>query len=367
MQPKRRERCMGQGERLEAEGDVSALEKGDTSACVDRRARTCCRLRPESTNSPSMEIIRGLHNIRPRHAGCVATIGTFDGVHHGHQMLLAHLTAKSQELDSPSLLVTFEPQPREYFEHTPVPARLTRFREKIHLLQGTGIDRVLCIPFNERTRLIPAREVIERFLVGLLGVRYVVVGDDFHFGKDREGNYATLKQAGDEFGFGVSHVGTLTFDHERVSSTRIREVLGAGEFELAEKLLGRPYFIMGRVVYGQQLGQTIGVPTANIRLQRYKAALNGVFAVTVDGLGPTRLGAANIGVRPTVGGKEPLLEVHVLDFDEVVYGRLLTVTLRRKIREERWFPSMEALRVEIERDIEKTRAFFAEPTPASGG
>lgn len=313
-----------------------------------------------------MEIIRGLHNIQSRHAGCVATIGTFDGVHHGHQMLLAHLVAKSQELGEPSVLVTFEPQPREYFQRTPVPARLTRFREKIHILKDTGVDRVLCIPFNERTRLIPAAEVIERFLVDMLGVRYVVVGDDFHFGRDREGNYDMLKEAGDRFGFGVSHMGTLTFDHERVSSTRIREALAEADFPLAEKLLGRPYSMMGRVVYGRRIGREIGVPTVNIRLQRYKTPLEGVFAVTVDGLGATRQGAANIGVRPTVGGKEPLLEVHILDFDEDVYGRLLTVTLLRKIREERWFPSLDALRVEIEHDIEKTRAFFAADTAAAG-
>ena len=311
-----------------------------------------------------MEIIRGLHNIRPRHAGCVATIGTFDGIHHGHQMLLAHLVAKSEELAAPSLLVTFEPQPREYFvsrgdQRTPAPARLTRFREKIHLLRHTGIDRVLCIPFNERTRLIPAAEVVERFLVQLLGVRYLVVGDDFQFGKDREGDYAMLKDAGDRFGFGVSHMGTLTFDHERVSSTRIRDALRDGDFALAEKLLGRPYFMMGRVVYGRRIGRTIGVPTANIRLQRYRAALEGVFAATVDGLGEPRLGAASIGIRPTVAGKEPLLEVHVLDFDADLYGRLLTVTLQWKIREERWFPSLQAMKTEIDQDIEKTRAFFA--------
>ena len=306
-----------------------------------------------------MEIIRGMHNIRPRHVGCVATIGTFDGIHHGHQVLLAHLKAKSGELGAPSLLVTFEPQPREYFQRAPVPARLTRFREKVHLLRAAGIDRVLCIPFNERTRLIPATVVVEEFLVRMLGVRYVVAGDDFQFGKDREGDYALLKEAGDRFGFGVSHIGTLTFDHSRVSSTRIREALQDGNFALAEKLLGRPYSMMGRVVYGKQIGRSIGVPTANIRLQRYKAALNGVFAATVDGLGPTRLGAASIGVRPTVDGREPLLEVHVLDFDEECYGRLLTVTMRRRIRSERWFPSLQAMKAEIERDIEETRAYFA--------
>ncbi len=311
-----------------------------------------------------MEIIRGLHNIRPRHAGCVATIGNFDGIHHGHQMLLSHLRAKSEELAAPSLLVTFEPQPREYFQRTPVPGRLTRFREKVHILRDTGIDRVLCIPFNERTRLISADEVIERFLVGMLGVKYVVVGDDFQFGKDREGNYAMLKEAGDRFGFGVSHIGTLTFDHQRVSSTRIREALKAGDVTLAEKLLGRRYFIMGRVVYGRQIGRDIGVPTANIRLQRYRAALEGVFAVSVDGLGATRRGAANIGVRPTVGGKEPLLEVHIFDFDEDIYGQLLTVTIEWKIRDERWFPSLAAMKAEIDRDIEKICAYFAAGAPA---
>ena len=315
-----------------------------------------------------MEVIRGLQNIRPRHAGCVATIGNFDGIHHGHQVLLAHLKAKSEELDAPSLLITFEPQPREFFTRgtdskRPAPARLTRFREKVHILRGIGIDRVLCIPFNERTRTISAAEVVEQFLVGMLGVRYLVVGDDFQFGKDREGDYGMLKAAGDRFGFGVSHLGTLRFDHERVSSTRIREVLAAGDLAQAEKLLGRAYFMMGRVVYGRQIGRTIGVPTANIRLQRYRSALEGVFAATVDGLGPRRIGAANIGVRPTVDGKEPLLEVHLLDFDESIYGALLTVTLHWKIREERRFPSLEAMRVEIERDIEKTRAFFQDGGP----
>ena len=323
-----------------------------------------------------MEIIRGLHNIRPRHRGCVATIGTFDGVHHGHQMLLAHLKAKSEELGEPGLLVTFEPQPREYFYAPtgtrsdadgiatgpggrPPPARLTRFREKVDALRATGIDRVLCIPFNERTRLIPAREVVERFLVEMLGVKYLVVGDDFRFGQNREGDYALLKALGDELGFGVSHMGTLTFDNERVSSTRIRAALGEGDFALAEKLLGRPYCMMGRVVYGHQLGRTIGVPTANIRLQRYRAALDGIFAVTVDGLGETLAGAASLGVRPTVHeGAEPLLEVHILDFDQSIYGRLLTVTFHKRIREERKYPSLETMKAQIERDIADTRDWF---------
>ena len=307
-----------------------------------------------------MEIIRGLHNIRPRHSGCVLTIGTFDGLHHGHQMVLAHLNAKSDELNVPSLLITFEPQPREYFRGEIVPARLTRFREKITILETTGVDSVLCLPFNERTRIIEAEEVIERFFVGLLGVRYVVVGDDFRFGKGAKGDYIMLQEAGEQFGFGVSHMGTLKFDHDRVSSSRIREALSDGDFALAERLLGRPYSIMGRVVYGRQLGRTLGTPTANIKLQRYRAALDGVYAVEVTGLDRTYEGIANIGVRPTVDGKEPLLEVHLYDFDDDIYGSLLTVTFLKRIREERAFDGLDALKAQIDRDITLSRAWFDE-------
>ena len=306
-----------------------------------------------------MEIIRGLHNITARHKGCVLSIGTFDGLHHGHQMLLSHLKAKSEELNYPIILVTFEPQPREYFQGAVVPARLTRFREKVTILRGLALDRLLCIPFNERTRIIPAKDVIEGLLVNTLDVQYLVVGDDFQFGEGARGNYEMLKEAGDRFGFGVSHMGTLKFEHGRISSSRIRDALSLGNFDLTEKLLGRPYFIMGRVVYGRQLGRQLGVPTANIRLQRYRAALEGVFAVTVMGLDQQYEGIANIGVRPTVDGKEPLLEVHIFDFDEEIYGRLLTVTFLNKVRDERTFDGLDSLKNQIEQDISETREWFA--------
>lgn len=306
-----------------------------------------------------MEIVRGMHNLRPRHRGCVVTIGNFDGVHHGHQVLLSHVVAKGKELGVPSAVVTFEPMPREFFRGTTRPVRLTRFREKIMLLCQSGVDRVICLPFNEELVNVTAQTVIDGFLVNSLEIRYIVVGDDFRFGRGAEGDYAMLQDAGRQHGFEVSHLGTLLFGHDRVSSSRVREALGAADFELAEKLLGHPYFIMGRVVYGRQLGRELGSPTANIRLQRYRAALNGVYAVEVEGAGPERrLGIANIGVRPTVHGSEPLLEVHIFDFDEDIYGELLTVTFRHKIREEHRFESLDALKTQIALDIIAAKEWF---------
>lgn len=306
-----------------------------------------------------MEIIRGLHNVKPRHRGCVLTIGNFDGVHHGHQVLLAHLIAKSEELGVPSMLMTLEPAPREFFAGETVPARLTRFREKVTLLEPTGLDRILCLPFNERIASIPAEWIVEELLHKQLGIRYIVVGDDFRFGKGAAGDYRMLQAAGERSGFEVSHIGTLTFDHERVSSTRIRECLAEGDFTLAEKLLGHPYFIMGRVVYGRQLGRKLGIPTANIQLQRYRAALEGVFAVNVRGLEKEYRGVANVGVRPTVDGREPLLEVHIFDFDRDIYGSLLTVEFRHKIRDEIAFDGLDALKTQIQEDQRTARAWFA--------
>ena len=306
-----------------------------------------------------MELIRGMHGIAPRHRGNVVTIGNFDGVHHGHQELLAHLVAKAVELGRPSLLMTFEPQPREFFRGTAVPARLTRFREKMALLRPTGIDRLLCVPFNETMASMPASHMARDLLRDILGAEHVIVGDDFRFGSGRVGDYAMLKAAGDRYGYGVSHMGTLAVGHGRVSSTRIRAALAAGDFATAEKLLGHKYFMMGHVVYGRQIGRTIGVPTANIRLQRYRSALNGVFCVSVHGLDRRHEGVANIGVRPTVDGREPLLEVHIFDFDEDIYGRLLTVTVHRKLRDERKFPSLDALKARIEIDIEEAKEWFA--------
>lgn len=308
-----------------------------------------------------MEVVVGQHNIRPRHRGCVLTVGSFDGVHRGHKMLLEHLVARGRELGAPSMLMTFEPTPREFFRGGMVPARLTRFREKITLLERTELDRVLCLPFNERTASLDADWVVEELLVKQLGIRYLVVGDDFRFGHGARGDFAMLEAAGERHGFGVGRMGTLTAGGERISSTLVRAALADGDFALAENLLGHPYFMMGRVVYGRQLGRELGVPTANIRLQRYRTPLEGVFAVTVtDGLDKTYTGVANVGVRPTVDGKEPLLEVHLFDFAEDIYGTLLTVEFKQKIRDEQTFDGLDALKAQIARDIAHTREYFAD-------
>ncbi|MCZ6711826.1 MAG: bifunctional riboflavin kinase/FAD synthetase [Gammaproteobacteria bacterium] len=307
-----------------------------------------------------MEIVRGLHNFKPRHRGCVLTVGNFDGVHRGHQLLLSHLIAKGQQLGVSTTLMTLEPAPREFFAGETVPARLTRFREKVTLLEPSGLDRIVCLPFNERIANTPAEWIVEELMHKLLAIKYVVVGDDFRFGKGAAGDYHMLEESGAEFGFEAAHIGTLEVDGERVSSTRIRECLADGDFALTERLLGHPYFIMGRVVYGRQLGRTLGAPTANIQLQRYRAALNGVYAVKVNGLDRTYEGVANIGIRPTVDGKEPLLEVHIFDFDRDIYGALISVEFRHKIRDERQFDGLDALKAQIHYDFETARAWFAD-------
>lgn len=307
-----------------------------------------------------MDIIRGIPNIRAEHRGNVVTLGNFDGVHKGHQRLLEHLQQHSAEQGVPSLLITFEPQPREFFAGASVPPRLTRLREKVELLRRQGLDRLLLLPFNEHTARLEAGWITDNLLHRLLDARYVMVGDDFRFGHERQGNFEFMQAAGQRHGFAVGQTSTLMSGEERISSSRIRRVLSEGDFTSARALLGHEYFIMGRVVYGRQLGRQLGVPTANIRLQRYKAALEGVYCVTVDGVdGQTYQGIANIGVRPTVDGKEPLLEVHLFDYAGDLYNTLLTVTFKHKLRDERAFDGLAALKSQIETDIQQARQWLS--------
>jgi riboflavin kinase/FMN adenylyltransferase len=308
-----------------------------------------------------MEIITGLHNLKPQHHGCVLSIGNFDGVHRGHQKLIEKLCQTGDAHGLPSMLMTFEPQPREFFAGEKLPARLTRFREKALLLDRTKLDRLLCIPFNEKVSNIPAQWFVKDFMVDLVGAKHVVVGDDWRFGRGREGDFSVLQEAGRNYGYEVTSMSTLLAGEDRISSTLVRQTLAEGDFLQAQHLLGHQYFIMGRVVYGRQLGRQLGVPTANIRLQRYRAALEGVYCVQVKGLPGGQLynGIANIGVRPTVDGKEPLLEVHIFDFASDIYGQLIEVTFKQKLRDEQAFASIDELKAQIEADIHFARDWFA--------
>jgi len=306
-----------------------------------------------------MELIRGLHNIRPRHRGCVATIGAFDGVHLGHQTVFAKLNEKARELNLPSLVITLEPLPREFFAPKKAPARVMSFREKYIALKAQGIDRVLRVHFTHELSLVSAEDFISDIFHDKLDIKFMVVGDDLRFGHERRGDFNLLKRMGEELGFGVSDTDTLIDHGERVSSTRIRKALGNADFALAEDLLGRPYSITGKVIYGQQLGRTIGVPTANLQLHRIKAALSGVYAVEVNLAGKLYPGVANVGTRPTINDSlKAILEVHLLDFKQNIYGKTLEVIFRKKIRDEQKFASLELLKSAIENDIATAKTYF---------
>lgn len=315
-----------------------------------------------------MELIRGHYNLRPRHRGCVATIGNFDGLHLGHQAVIARLIGKSGEYGLPSTVITFEPHPQEFFNPGNRPARLTSFREKLEVLSGLPIDRVLCLPFNRALAEMPAEDFIERVLVEALGVRCLAVGDDFRFGRGRRGDIPMLQRAGGRLGFETLVMGALEHGGMRVSSTRIREALEQGDLATAEKLLGRPYRLAGLVVAGDRRGRQLGFPTANVHLQRrayahgaapHAAPLAGVFAVRVLGAADRALeGVANIGTRPTVGGTKCLLEVHVFDFDGDLYGRHLQVEFHARLRDERRFDSLDALSRQIGEDVRAGREWF---------
>ena len=306
-----------------------------------------------------MELVRGLHNLRPEHRGCAATIGSFDGIHLGHQAVLTQLAAQGRERRLPVTLITFEPQPREYFMPQEAPPRLTRFREKLEVLQHCGIDRVVCLRFNAWLASLTADEFIQRIMLDGLAVKYLVVGDDFRFGKGRIGDYALLEQAGKTHGFPVVTMPTFNVGNHRVSSTRIRVALNEGDFSSAEALLGRPYWMSGRVAHGDKRGRTIGFPTANIFMHRNAVPVDGVFAVEMCGIDDRPIpGVANVGTRPTVDGSRALLEVHLFDFDRDIYGRHVQVSFLKKLRPERKFESFELLKRQIELDAEQARAFF---------
>ena len=307
-----------------------------------------------------MQLIRGIYNLRDGQRGCVATIGNFDGVHRGHQAVLEQLARHARRLQRATTVITFEPTPQEYFSPATTPARLTRLREKLTVFRQMQVDRVLCLPFGRRLAGMTAAEFIDHVLVHGLGVCYLVVGDDFRFGKDRRGDFAQLVAAGAAAGFPVESTTTFIDAGERVSSTRIRDLLAAGELDHAERLLGRPYSMQGRVAMGDQRGRTIGFPTANVHLHRRATPLTGVFAVRVLDLDDNPLpGVANLGTRPTVEGTRPVLEVHLFDFDRDIYGAHVCVEFVQKLRDEKKFDSFDALKKQIQLDAMAARECFS--------
>lgn len=312
-----------------------------------------------------MRLIRGLHNLRPADRGCVATIGNFDGVHLGHRAVFQRLLAHGRRLDLPATVITFEPQPMEYFAPDAAPARLTRLREKLAAIRDDGIEQVMLLEFGPRLAAMEAHTFVQRLLLDGLGVRFLLVGDDFRFGHGRCGDYALLRSMGESAaregtGFAVEDLHTIMHGEERISSTRVRDALARGDLEQARHLLGRTYRIAGRVAHGDRRGRSIGFPTANLELHRRQSPLQGVFAVLVHGLGPwPRPAVANIGSRPTVAGQGQRLEVHLFDFDQQIYGRHIEVEFVLALRDERRFESFAALRAQIQLDAAAARAHLA--------
>ncbi len=286
------------------------------------------------------------------------TIGNFDGVHRGHQAMLTRLREAADDLRLPAAVLTFDPHPREFFARDAAPPRLSKLRQKLELFRAFGVDRAIVARFDQRMAAMAPEMFIEDVLVRRLAARWILVGDDFRFGKARAGDLAALRAHATTFS--VEGMRTVAVDAQRASSTAVREALLAGELAHAQALLGRPYAISGRVAHGEKLGRTLGFPTANIPL-RHRPALAGIFAVRVHGLGPkARDGVASIGVRPTIkqDGK-PLLEVFLFDFDESIYGRRVTVEFVHKLRDEEKYDTLDALTRQIRADVVQARDYFA--------
>lgn len=310
-----------------------------------------------------MRLLRGLTLRNPLDSGAVVTIGNFDGLHRGHQAVVSRLLAAGAGLQAPSVLITFEPLPQEFFAPARAPGRLQRLRDRVDFLRSTGLDAVWLMRFAAPLAGLPAEAFVERVLHRSLRARHVLVGDDFRFGQGRGGDFALLEAMGRDLGFTVESTPTLVDAEGRISSTRVRAAVQAGDFDAAAQLLGRRYGICGRVSHGDKRGRLIGFPTANLRLGRQPMALRGVFAGWLHVQDGTRLPAVtNIGWRPTVAGTEQRLEAHVLDASLDLYGRLVRFEPLASLRGEQRFDSLDALKAQIARDVEAARAVFANPS-----
>ena len=307
-----------------------------------------------------MRLVRSAHSAGIVETGCVITIGNFDAVHRGHQKILSRLKQKGEELGLPVVVMTFDPHPEEYFVGANSATRLTDTGTRYFALRETGVDMMVSLRFNKALAETTAEDFVLRQLVAELGARFVLVGDDFRFGKDRAGDFGLLQKLGKENGFTVEDTATVRSDDERISSSRIRGLLEQGDLSGAQKLLGRPYNLVGRVIHGQKLGRQWGFPTLNLAIH-HKPAVTGVFSVRVSGFNDDkpRFGVANLGKRPTVGGLQTLLEVHLFEFDQSVYGKRICVEFLDKIRGEKKFDSFDDLKNQIMKDVEIAKEITA--------
>ena len=302
-----------------------------------------------------MELVRGLQNVSQRHQGCVLTVGNYDGVHLGHQRMIGVLKQRATELRSTATVLVFEPSSREFIDPAGAPPRLTRWREKFLALAAQGVERLVTLRFDETMRAMTPQSFVDLMVDGL-GTRHIVVGNDFRYGCNAGGTIDSLRAAGEARGFGVEQIAPFVLDGVRVSSTAVRERLGRSDFIGAQRLLGRPYRMLGRVVHGRELGRALGFPTANLRLMRRRPPVKGIMAVRVFGIAPQALIAvASLGTRPTVDGTDMLLEVHVFDFAGDLYGREIEVEFVAKLRDEVKFDSLDALIVQMKVDAAQAR------------
>lgn len=314
-----------------------------------------------------MKVIHNTDGFLQQQTGCVATIGKFDGVHIGHQRIIRQLQEKAAQFSVPSVVIVIEPHPEEFFAASPrdCPPRISEAGEKIELLQSMGVDYVYLLEFNRELSRLSPETYIQDILVAGLNVRCLIVGNDFRFGYQRAGDFALLRAYGKKTGFDVIETASCLHDGVRVSSTYVRECLAQADFDRVSEILGRPYTISGTVVRGQQLGRDLGFPTCNLALNRRNIPLHGVYAskVSITTTGDEvieAVGAANIGYRPTVDDSgKALLEVHLLDFDQEIYGARMAVTFCHRVRPEQKFESLEALKAQIALDVEEVHQYFS--------
>lgn len=305
-----------------------------------------------------MKLLYNLKHFSDFEQGIIATIGNFDGVHLGHQHLIKSLRKKANNLQLPLVLILFEPQPKEYFQKNSASARLSSLREKINALNELDIDYVYCIKFNHKLAQTEAKD-FAHFLFDALKINYLLVGQDFRFGKNRTGDIALLQKLSVVHQAEVAVYPEFAYGNERVSSTRVRAALQQGDLQEAAKLLGRTYTMCGRVIHGDGRGRQWGIPTANIGLNRTTLPLNGVFVVQMLIQGKVVVGVANIGKRPTIDGVKNSLEVHLFDFNQMIYGELVQVFFLHKLRDEVKFTSVDALIKQIHQDMTEARAYLS--------